>query len=553
MGAVDHPDVTEECPDDEEAVPPGGAYLLEVLPEDLLLQIFLCVCSGKSGSHRQGLILGAVNHAVRTIVQTRLWHALCDATADLRMCVSHLDHAASAAQDDDAYWRALHRTLTVPVRLRSRCWRSWVIDARLKRSHSNGKAALLHLDTRAPSRLTPGYGFSAWSGADHLLKESARRMLASEAGAALGASASDSAASAAGAASNVGSVVAPSTVLGACGGTASSTQLQEVSDLAAGSGVPSLLCILRESSPDHLLIAGILPRLPRAALRQLGAFEAGVTPAISYRDAVATARQPADRSPPPQRCLCCASQLRRVVRHSGAVCAPARRMPKVERPPVMREASAWFRHDIDMWHSRVGCADATAIAAAEADAACEASSTVGRWGRGRQPESKTRYACLESALVCPRGHVLLTYELYEVEGASDDESEVGSEEALSAWGSEADSADDLSGDDVADSDDDDDDDSDDDDDDDEEGGEDSEADTEEEEARAEDGADGEEEEYNSEEDGSGIGWLSDSQSDSQSDSSARQPRSQLGWRGALRVSRVSQATLKTPVHAAFEY
>ena len=273
------------------------------------------------------------------------------------------------------------------------------------------KPAILHLDAAANPKLEPGHGFATWTGADHLLTSRARALLATDA---------DLYARAAAAA-------------------------------PVEAAAPRLYCVLREVSAQHLLLAGVLPMLGAGGKRALSELPVGETPSLSQLD-LGNGHDP--RKPAPPRCLCCAQHLRRSARHSGAVCAPLREVlsdrlyPGSAQPPLMREAREWFKYDFEAWLPDAGCHDDALRAAKRRPASGEAvvdgrAAAASSSRPGRLP-SQAMYACLDTALVCPEGHVVLAYELYEREDGSGTEEEwEGGEEAEGEeedgqWGAETD-------------------------------------------------------------------------------------------------------------------
>ena len=112
----------------------------------------------------------------------------------------------------------------------------------------------------------------------------------------------------------------------------------------------------------------------------------------------------------------------------------------------MREAREWFKYDFEAWLPDAGCHDDALRAAKRRPASGEAvgdgsAAAVAAARPGRLP-SHAMYACLDKALVCPKGHVLLAYELYEREdGSSTEEEWEGGEqegEEEDQWGGETD-------------------------------------------------------------------------------------------------------------------
>ena len=258
------------------------------------------------------------------------------------------------------------------------------------------KPAILHLDAAANPKLEPGHGFATWTGADHLLTSRARALLATDA---------DLYARAAAAA-------------------------------PVEAAAPRLYCVLREVSAQHLLLAGVLPMLGAGGKRALSELPVGETPSLSQLD-LGNGHDP--RKPAPPRCLCCAQHLRRSARHSGAVCAPLREVlsdrlyPGSAQPPLMREAREWFKYDFEAWLPDAGCHDDALRAAkrrpASGEAVGDGSAAAAAAARPGRLPSQAMYACLDKALVCPKGHALLAYELYEREdGSSTEEEWEGGEE-----------------------------------------------------------------------------------------------------------------------------
>ena len=375
--------------------------LLQLLDTDTLFHILLFAGTGKAG-HRAALCLAGTCKALQQLVDTRLWRELCS-DESLKPLTAHVFEADKLDKllveprvvVQASMWRRLHRSITVPIRFRSRSWRSWRLDHRVnaaRRQPDPRSTALLHLDANGNPQLAPGYGCPIWTGANHLMSSNGRNLL-----------------------------------------------LYPEEQGPEEQGPSGFYCVLREASSQHLLLAGFLP--------MLSFLPAGANPSVAARGAAAAAQRdlPPGQTPSlsngaePEnsrapRCLCCAIHLKRSPRHSGAVCMPTKELPAreglnpgAERPPVMRDASRWFKYDFEAWLPEGGCAPEVLKAAKAANkeqrkAEAEAEGRSPPSGPGRLP-SDAPYACLDTALVCPYGHVLLAYELYERE-----EGETSSEE-----------------------------------------------------------------------------------------------------------------------------
>ena len=374
--------------------------LLQLLDTDTLFHILLFAGTGKAG-HRAALCLAGTCKALQQLVDTRLWRELCS-DESLKPLTAHVFKLDKLSQGIREYqvqaseWRQLHRSITVPIRFRSRSWRSWRLDHRVnaaRRQPDPRSTALLHLDANGNPQLAPGFGCPIWTGANHLMSSNGRNLL-----------------------------------------------LYPEEQQGPEQGPSGFYCVLREASSQHLLLAGFLPMLSCFGLHHAGAAD---DPSVVAVTAAVTAAKAAQRDLPPgqtpslsngaepensraPRCLCCAIHLKRSPRHSGAVCMPTKELPAreglnpgAERPPVMRDASRWFKYDFEAWLPEGGCAPEVLKAAKAANkeqrkAEAEAEGRSPPSGPGRLP-SDAPYACLDTALVCPYGHVLLAYELYERE------------------------------------------------------------------------------------------------------------------------------------------
>ena len=514
------------------------ASLLAVLDDDTLVHLLSLACTGRF-AHRTALALSASTTHLRELVATQLWRLLC--TADeyrplVERCVLSQNQLYPSEPKWCPNWRHIHRTLSVPIRFRSRSWKSWRLDHRLRRQHQE-KPATLHLDAAAPNRLDPGHGFATWTPANHLLAPHGRSALLGDTIA-----------------------VADRDVL------AAGPRAGDFAGWAQGSEkTPLLFCVAREVSAQHLLLAGVLPSLSPAAKRALAKLPVGASPTLSTLDGAGS-----DKPRPPPRCLCCAMELRHVARHCGAVCAPSRELPPdAAKPPVMREASDWFRYDFAAWLPNGGC-DQEAIKAARMKAASDAAeaaaaamadglsavvggpggdggaavavealaaAAAGTGAEGRLP-ADAMYACLDTALVCPNGHVVLAYELYEREdGSTTDEEEEEEEDDDDFPDSEEEEEEEWV--------------STDEDDEDEEEDEDEEDDSEDDDSEDEDS----EEDEDDEDDGDGDSDEDDSDEDSDesSDETDWRPRHRRSHLGSRPGSRSSVEVHPTPPPAAFAY
>ena len=387
--------------------------LLQLLDTDTLFHILLFAGTGKAG-HRAALCLAGTCKALQQLVDTRLWRELCS-DESLKPLTAHVFEADKLDKllveprvvVQASMWRRLHRSITVPIRFRSRSWRSWRLDHRVnaaRRQPDPRSTALLHLDANGNPQLAPGYGCPIWTGANHLMSSNGRNLL----------------------------------------------QYPEEQG-PEEQGPSGFYCVLREASSQHLLLAGFLP--------MLSFLPAGANPSVAARGAAAAAQRdlPPGQTPSlsngaePEnsrapRCLCCAIHLKRSPRHSGAVCMPTKELPAreglnpgAERPPVMRDASRWFKYDFEAWLPEGGCAPEVLKAAKAANkeqrkAEAEAEGRSPPSGPGRLP-SDAPYACLDTALVCPYGHVLLAYELYEREDGETSSEEGGDDDEDDSSGS----------------------------------------------------------------------------------------------------------------------
>ena len=387
--------------------------LLQLLDTDTLFHILLFAGTGKAG-HRAALCLAGTCKALQQLVDTRLWRELCS-DESLKPLTAHVFEADKLDKllveprvvVQASMWRRLHRSITVPIRFRSRSWRSWRLDHRVnaaRRQPDPRSTALLHLDANGNPQLAPGYGCPIWTGANHLMSSNGRNLL-----------------------------------------------LYPEEQGPEEQGPSGFYCVLREASSQHLLLAGFLP--------MLSFLPAGANPSVAARGAAAAAQRdlPPGQTPSlsngaePEnsrapRCLCCAIHLKRSPRHSGAVCMPTKELPAkeglnpgAERPPVMRDASRWFKYDFEAWLPEGGCAPEVLKAAKAANkeqrkAEAEAEGRSPPSGPGRLP-SDAPYACLDTALVCPYGHVLLAYELYEREDGETSSEEGGDDDEDDSSGS----------------------------------------------------------------------------------------------------------------------
>jgi hypothetical protein len=321
------------------------------LDEDTLLLCFSFAGSG-AGGHRTACSIAAVSVAFRALVQQRLWRLLCEDLA--RDMLPHLTGTLECPLFGaptflvHPWERSLHRDLAVPIRYRWRTHRSWRLAGERRGLQQHG----LRLDTSAKLELTPGYGFGRWRRADTLLNDRARELLVRVDG------------------------MAPGTP-------------------PAASPPAPLFCVLRESSPQHLLLAGVMPRLPNAARQELEEMPFGEL----FRASCFSL----------QRCVCCAKHLRSSARGSRSVRVPvpARALPPTAQPPPrMRDATRWFLHEHARWTEESGIGNERATTIGDDDDS----------SRG------VHHASLETALVCPHGHVVLTYQLSEPL-STEDESE----------------------------------------------------------------------------------------------------------------------------------
>ena len=109
----------------------GANTLNAILDDDTLVHILIFSASGRCG-HRTACALTASCMHLRRIVAHRLWRHLCTAPEFMPLVEVYVDlsndilHGWPFSTPVD--WRMLHRTLAVPIRFRSRSWRSWRID-----------------------------------------------------------------------------------------------------------------------------------------------------------------------------------------------------------------------------------------------------------------------------------------------------------------------------------------------------------------------------------------------------------------------------------------
>lgn len=348
-----------------------AACLENLLDDDTLFAVLLCAGQGRGG-HRTACAASAVSRRFRALA-SNLFQSLCELSMG---CMGVPQPAPSWPHE----WRLLHRTLCVPLRWRARSWGAWQRRRSRDGTVSSG-VARLRLDPAAPTRLTPGYGFSDWARADHLLERkrfapllhSARALCVSE---------------------------PPPTE-------------------------PRLLCVLRERSATHLLLTGLLTPLSTPWRRALAELPPGSWPADD------------EMGETEMRCVCCATALRHSRCHGGAVPTKAAK----HLLPCMREADSLFKDEIRRWCAESGCEEESgraqgpeatvhaATASAGSDAV-EGADEDGEDASEKGPHVST--ACLDRALVCPNGHVLLLYHLWEPdEDSASGESEGGeSEESL---------------------------------------------------------------------------------------------------------------------------
>ena len=457
-----------------------------VLDDDSLGAVLLmAACSNSSrSSHSVALLLATVSRRFLSLVHARLWKPLCELEASERLLMSQLNGCNTDPRKSPTHcpmpmclesaddilaslqlrtpllskWRMLHRNLTVPIRFRSRTYKSWRLDTRLRKLNLDSPT-VLHLDAKAPTRLSPGYGYTRWAGADQLLRPKVRELIRRELDPLaskqqqqqppprVGESApvgwrdfeeailtwsdgssdeeEEEAAEAAGTSQGGGIIgdnpsppeglhAEPSSHSGGPGGSHAGPPVPRASSAgtpssASASVAPALHCVLREASPSHLLLQGIFTLLTPAARQALRRLAPATAPTLTQRDGSGGGSSRA-RPPPTQRCLCCAALLRPSRRHSGAVCRRACGLPLwMPPPPVMRDATSWFKSEVERWVPESGCH-------ARASAADD----------GALPTAD--FACLDSALVCPNGHCVLVYELYEGEGDATEDSEEEEEE-----------------------------------------------------------------------------------------------------------------------------
>lgn len=325
------------------------------LPDDCLLHVLVLAASGRAG-HRTACTIARVCRALHRSVSGQLWQLLCELEAPA-LARRLLGAGSGATASDGAVQagRTLHRALSVPIKFRTRSFKSWRLDRALRRLRLESPP-VLHLDPNAPplSR-KQARGQEVWAPSDQLLSWRGRHAL-----------------------------------LGAAGGEEMEKEARgegggDVGGGEGGGALPAhslpaescgLFAVVREASPTHMLVVAMIPQIGRRARRLLSAMPAGYSPS-DRQDEVW--RRPPRRAL--QRCLACASRLRHSARDSGAVVAPG-------ASRLMRDARSWFRREVSA-----------------------------PWGGSRPSaggaDGASAALFLEQALVCSHGHAVLCYEAFE--------------------------------------------------------------------------------------------------------------------------------------------
>lgn len=160
--------------------------LLSSLPEDALVHVLLHACSGRGG-HRTALRLSRVSVLISTLLRHRLWKHLCvhesGPLAEAGGWRERLD-MSKLNRPPWGSWAHLHRGLSVPMRFRSRRYGAWrktdsrsFNSARSVKNDARASASVLRLDAAAAVAVNPSYGFSVWRDAEPLLSRDGLRLL----------------------------------------------------------------------------------------------------------------------------------------------------------------------------------------------------------------------------------------------------------------------------------------------------------------------------------------------------------------------------------------
>jgi hypothetical protein len=310
------------------------------------------------------------------------------------------------------------------------------------------KPSVLRIDASAASQLSPGFGFTSWRGADHLLTPMGR-----------------------------GAIGGPKELERELERECQRRQRHDLShngdsdqssdhsthshdddavadgDRVAGPASTALLCcVLREVSSEHLLLSGVLPSLSSAARKEIEALPVGIAPMHGGDSRHAPTPWANSKGPPPQRCLCCATHLRKLKGDSGAVCAHG-------SGHIMRDARTWFKEEVTRWRPAAQEVAKEAAGAQDDDEAnnlpvasfhAQAAGNAGSETESHEDEdageedeaeivgaaegasavasgdhAEAYDAMLATALVCPHGHVVL---IYDLEPAEEEEEEEGDED-----------------------------------------------------------------------------------------------------------------------------
>lgn len=354
---------------------------LGALPDDLLLFCAYCTCVGPVG-HQQAGRLAATCRALARLVRTRLLRELCivvhpelclslqrDArlwelshgrslphwfvpgTGASSLCEPSLVAAADGSSGCDGPshvdWRRFHRSLSLPLRWRTRAWRYW----RSRAGSSQPQPKLrLHTGVSAPatSAASIAPSFARWAPAQMLLRTE-QRLRAKAARSRLGLF----------------------------------TQLADAVAASVPRPFPLLWAMACEASSSHLLLAGVM-----SASLLFGV--SGSHCDISDKFEVAVLDDGT------QACVYCAAEQSPHRTRSHAHYATTASRVALSDVPFLRDAS-------DLFRSRV------------------------------RVDAHTGY--LERALLCPHGHVVLSYEIVPRSSAADSE----------AYASESSTVDSLNG------------------------------------------------------------------------------------------------------------